>query len=282
MQFKFTLLTYDEFHTYDNGSNGGFASWEYLWLTDQTPKEVQAVPWTDFLDFACRWGYGQAESIPVARQVTLRFFWTQMMGYNLGTPRIPTRYVDLDLPSGEPFLELNTLITDLSTNPPISGNCVDGSAIVGAALSALGVANDLQQLTHSAGAFITNLVCAIGTDASNVAWYHRLRFMMHQQVLVGGGVYDVVLAHRYDLGGSVYMNPPLGWPMDGYWQTSGGSGVFRGLVYRLFMPGYDTVADFWNAAHTYVIGQEVSPHANYPAANVGATTKFIFDLEHVK
>ncbi|GAB4118789.1 MAG: hypothetical protein Fur0036_03110 [Fimbriimonadaceae bacterium] len=78
----------------------------------------------------------------------------------------------------------------------------------------------------------------IGWDASQSSLYIRVAFDYHFQLVSAGQVYDSATAYRYDLQGSVYMNPAFMWDFNGSWQSFASSSVF-GLAYRRFLQQED-------------------------------------------
>lgn len=125
----------------------------------------------------------------------------------------------------------------------IFGDCVDISTLNSLALCSLGVAHVTRQIRSTDEAFTTNFLCPMGSDPLNDTKYktygfvfHSITVKRHEDLWYDALIWDATTAHRKDLLGVGYRNPPTYhepdhsyWLLLGYWQTDFG-GERLGLV----------------------------------------------------
>lgn len=184
-----------------------------MFLTKESPTGNMSDVWAEVLSYACSWAEGDTSAEDCAYDCTFGLFYSQMFAYNLGTYGVPSQWVDSD------FFMLSDF---LASSGYQSGNCVDVSSFNSLCIESLGVGVSLMQ--QQADTFVTNKVCPIGSDSTQLGNYDFVPFSMHQQVHLESDVYDAALAFPKDLNGNTYMNPPAGWVLGppGYWQTPTG------------------------------------------------------------
>lgn len=265
-------------------STQGWASWEKLYLTYDTPTASQEVPWTDVLDYSCTWARGESTLADVSRRETFGLYWGEVFAYNLGTEGIPPRWIEVDSPHAGEFM-LSDFLADVGGGL-VDGSCVDISSFMQILLDSQGVTSELQRLRHRYSLnpvtdlpFVTNLVCPIGSNGSDPGLYFQLPFTMHQQCKTSAGVCDAALAFEVDLSGSGYANPPANWPMDDYWQKDAGltPDVFYGLVYRDVVGG-DSFSSLVPPMPPWTV---VTPDTNVGPRAFAHTTPLLYSIAGV-
>jgi hypothetical protein len=66
----------------NNGTAGGWVNWERICILDSAPIGLQAVPWTDFLEYTCRWAFGASGPAAVRREMTKGIFYGNRSPWN--------------------------------------------------------------------------------------------------------------------------------------------------------------------------------------------------------
>lgn len=249
------------------GDSSTRSSWEYMFITDQTPAGLQAVPWTEILAFTCGWADGESGQSQVVGSCTYGLYWGDVFAYNIGTLGTPTVWVDLDSK-----MRLRDLLNSFFQSGIRKGSCIDVSGFLNVCASALGHQGENKQLIYvvdgsseSSALFLTNLVCPIGSNAIDEDNYYHLGFTMHQQFWIGSSVHDAALGFRVDLSGVDYKEPAIWWNMPNYWQVYA-LGVARGLVYRIFKTGDQQVSILENG---FVVMYHYVPNPIFGPEEVG-------------
>jgi hypothetical protein len=191
-----------------------------VYLVHKTPTAPQVKPWLGVLDNACTWAEGENTDDNVSKELTLGLFFAQRFAYPANTDSYWTV-------GGTTF----RLSDFLATPGWVSGNCVDVSDYLLICANALGLNFKVARYEDSNHVmFNSQPVCLIGSSPTNFAYYSVSTWAWHQIAQPGGRVattyvYDVCAAHWVDLAGNGYQNPPIKWPLVGFWQTAPNRGL---------------------------------------------------------
>lgn len=261
LEIKFNMPLTDGEGWGNNGTNGNFVSWERVCLLDDEPIGLQELPWTDFLEYTCRWAFGYTGAANVRKEMTRGMHYSNRAPWNQNLYNFE-KEENLYF-SGVPDsdLQLEYYLADLNgTSPPWvyqSGptyailDCRDFAAILTAAMNAHGVVATCDRVQREAGQpviegiplsgtyFAYYELCRAGFDSSEDELYEVGAFNFHFVVRSNSLRYDSAASYKRDYTWSVYKNPVWEWPTTEHWQNLV-SGEYRGLAYHhsvLFDPG---------------------------------------------
>jgi len=263
------------------GDSSTRSSWEYMFITDQTPAGLQAVPWTETLALTCAWADGKSGQTEVVGWCTYGLFWGQIFAYNLGTTGVPPAWINENSEEdiGDDKFKLKLFYMQTGYR---DGNCVDISCFLKICSSSQGHVGANTRLFYLESGipqhFLTNLVCPVGTNATLDQYYWQVGFSMHQQLWFSSSVHDAALAFKKDLSGYPYKEPAIWWSMPGYWQvfSSGPPAVAFGLVYRL-LSDEDTQYTMLNQ-YCQSVGTAYTPDPANGPAQLGSPTALSYTL----
>ncbi len=164
-----------------------------------SPSAPQSAPWYGVLQNACSWAAGDNSILTVARDVTLGEYFSERFAY---TPA--SNWTDPNNP------ETFRLSKFLQSSGYQAGNCVDVSDYYSICVNAVGLSATVSQCTDSGGnGFLTNGICAIGSDPTNSNNYVPWTWGFHQIATENGSTYDACAAQYQNLSGAGYENPPF-------------------------------------------------------------------------
>jgi hypothetical protein len=194
-----------------------------VYLVFDTPQSPMAIPWTEVLEDACGFARYRSTASEVARYCTTGLFFAQRFYY----PDDTRSYWI----TGSGLRTFN-LTVYYDTPGWVPGNCADVSDFLCICQNALGltftVAAYISSPSDAYGSFLSNRVCLIGSDPTFLYTYTESTRGWHQIAHSSTHtVYDVCAAQWQDLSGYGYQNPPVNWPLAGYWQTNSGLGLVR-------------------------------------------------------
>jgi hypothetical protein len=192
----------------------------YVYILFAPSVSPQAPPWRSVLDDACAWARGAQTEKAIASGLTTGLFRSGRFVYPTDDPIKSTSYV-----SGETFH-----LTDfLEHQGPSVGNCVDVSDYLVICARALGVPmKTLQLMDSQERPMITNSLCPIGWDPTDLQSYQTLGWTMHQIAYLPsyGRIYDACFVPL-----SYTDNIHEGWSLtniSGYWQSwDGNAGLIK-------------------------------------------------------
>jgi hypothetical protein len=218
-----------------------------IYAVNAQPTAPMAIPWTGVLEDSCRFAAGKNTADNVAKEETRGVYFSKRIAYPLSTA---SNWIDAIVPT-------TFRLTDfLNTGGYQAGNCVDVSDYLCICANAQGLSFTVSQHGNVDGQnvqtqLISNPVCLVGGDPNALsrpdgsAQWSVSSWAWHQLCLRSNAVYDSCAAHKFDLSGNFYGNPPINWPLGGYWQTnltggpvtsSGGTWNHLGLVDYSYMP----------------------------------------------
>jgi hypothetical protein len=241
LQIKYNLPLNDGLMNYDNGTNGGWATWEWVYIVDSAPDGLQEVPWADFLNYTCRWAYGADGEEDVLIKMTRGMHYSNRspahrLGYDPGQEWLYISYGETRK------LWLARFTYHLDTNDYVWLDCHEFAQLLRAAFHTQGYDGEANQYTKmvwntgtqtwQAAPFVTNELCVASFDSTNSSNYSNMTFVSHVVVAVSGTRFDASCSYLKDTAGSTYMNPPTFWPYPEWWQNQVGTSYF-GLVLRL-------------------------------------------------
>lgn len=230
-------------HTGNNGTNGNWEAWQRICILDATPIGLQAVPWTDFLEYTCRWAYGASGSSSVREEMTKGIHFGQYTPFNRFQYDPGVNYF-WDLPkyatSTVPYLlslllwELGSPL-DLQTAGWIQVDCRDINGLLQIALSSQGVNSEcvvvmsFWTIEHQHTGYYYWPLCRAGNDPS-VTWpimnngyragnYRSSGFNFHVIVESDSLRYDSAASYFYKHDGSLWGLPAFHWDASTYWQS---------------------------------------------------------------
>lgn len=216
----------------ENGTLGNFQTITRMYVVDAQPTGAQAAPWTDFLEFACRWGFGAAGA-DLQQKTTYGMHYSNRCPDNkviyAYTSENYTRYF---VGSSNVAVYLNKFVNDISSQPLTYGDCNDFAAILGCALQALGrsaqteTQRPLDANGQILGGFYTTEMCPAGYDStiynglgSGTDTYNQFGFSNHVLCLTDATYHDSSSSYAYSPAGAVLQNPVTGGAMPTYWQN---------------------------------------------------------------
>lgn len=199
-----------------------------LYAVYAQPQFPQATPWIGVLDDSCSWAAGKSTALDVARYETTGLFFSQTFLYPSNTGSWWTNDVTGKFQLPEFFDP--AVIASRGWDGFRYGNCVDVSDYLSICARAVGLAFMIAKYrndpsgTSQSGTFQYNPVCLIGSDPAVDGNYTANTWGWHQ-IAIYSNVYDSCAAHKLDLNGASYRNPPFNWLLDPFWQTSPGLGI---------------------------------------------------------
>lgn len=235
-------------------TTGGYAAWEGLYVVTSTPQALQAVPWTDLLDYSCDWAHGEAAPTQVAKKITFGIFWNDKGDGNTDFEGDEWIYSGSGVWFWDPYYNVYDLSKRLGSPSSVNMDCRDVSGFNLLANSAVGVTASCTKLKEPYSTIVTNEICPMGSNASILAYYDPIEWTFHQIMTVDTLAHDAAAAQWRNLSGGSYRNPPANWPVLGYWQTPYSNPVFIGLVDH---PGYESVSTPTSVVVTTVVLQGI-------------------------
>ncbi|MEQ1823643.1 MAG: hypothetical protein ABL949_14130 [Fimbriimonadaceae bacterium] len=229
----------------NNGTNGNFEPWEWQYVLDAAPIGLQAIPWADFLQYACRWGYGAIGAADVKVNMTngmhlstrspahrLQYVSALKVKYVIEAvnDKVPP-YDPNDVTPGK--LKVKWFTSDMDSSPTVYMQCDEFSAYLQLAMAAHGVTTESRRYHGYNGNvlhdFTTNLICPANFDRNNPGNYATPTFHNHVAVADVGDRYDSSCSSWKTPYGVLHKNPaaPFGFPA---WFQNVISGVPYGLV----------------------------------------------------
>lgn len=192
IQVKYNLPIHEEEGTWcNNGTHGGYVDWEWLYKVAATPTGLQTVPWTDFLNYSCRWAYGASTESETRTELTRGMHYSNrspahFLVYDAGHT---WTYVNYD--TGK--LKLRTFTLALDQNDYINMDCHEFAQILRCAMQSQGYSGDSVQYAaqqYISGAwqnvdFLTNRICPAGSDSTKNGqngdpdYYDEEEFVVH-------------------------------------------------------------------------------------------------------
>ncbi len=211
--------------------SGGLTSQKVL-ITYAQPTGVMVPVWTEVAELSCTMAQGESILTDVSSSLSKGLFYSNLFWYFL--PQGAMHYTLFTSPTDVKF-NLSKFVIDMSAPGAEPGGCVDINTFLGILNHSQGIfAVGRRAEIDGPYGFLTNEFVPIGWDASQSGLYIRVAFDYHFQLVSGGLVYDSAMAYRYDLQGSVFMNPAFEWDFYGSWQSIANNSVF-GLAYRRFL-----------------------------------------------
>lgn len=189
--------------------------------------------WIELAQLSCTMAQGGVTASQLSTSLTQGLYFSSIFWYWL--PDGGMSYTVFTSTSDVHF-NLTEFLGDMQEAGSEPGGCVDINSFLGLLHHSQGIS----AIGRKAGIatepvrFVTNEFVPIGWDASQSGLYIRVAFDYHFQLVSGGLVYDSAMAYRYDLQGSVFMNPAFEWDFYGSWQSIANNSVF-GLAYRRFL-----------------------------------------------
>ncbi len=237
----------------DNGTHGNWQTWERICVLDSTPIGLQQLPWTDFLEYTCRWAFGASGTNQVLKEMTRGIHYSNRSPWNrlAYDPTISAAYWPVfNNGSLVSKFNLTTLLTYLrnpidKAAPAVwaKGDCRDFAAILHIALASQGASSSCILVeAQSYPAFAYWPLCPAGTDStitspinssnsSKSGSYESNMFTFHVLVDSSNGLrYDSSSSYLWSTTGSIWVNPAFEWSGSTYWQRS--SSPYFGLVYH--------------------------------------------------
>lgn len=210
----------------------GWGTWEDMYFVDASPVGLQGVPWTDLLAWTCSWAHGESGTSDVADALTFGIYWDTPWVYD--PSNVYYTYYDPAFLDAFDSDEFGFALKDALGAEYLNVDCRDQSNLLQLSFATQGISGGTRILEATDGldifGFITNIACGVGNDATSLMNYEVFEFAFHQVLVLSSSVYDGVAAQWTDLSGASYANPPMGWNLSNYWQTSDGSGGFYGLT----------------------------------------------------
>jgi hypothetical protein len=215
--------------------SGGLSSQKVL-ITYAPPTGVMVPVWTEVAELSCTMAQGESTLADVSSSLSKGLFFSNLFWYFL--PQGAMHYTHWTSPTDVKF-NLSKFVIDMGYPGAEPGGCVDINTFLGILNHSQGIfAVGRRAKIAGPYGFLTNEFVPSGWDASQSSLYIRVAFGYHYQLVSGGQVYDSAMAYRYDLQGSVFMNPAFMWDFNGSWQSFASSSVF-GLAYRRFIEQED-------------------------------------------
>jgi len=240
LQVKFDLPLTDGIMLGNNGTNGEWQGWERACLLDSNPIGLQAVPWTDLLEYTCRWAFGQSGVSNVGRELTRGIHYGRYTPYNRNVynPGGNWYFNDIETNAVSNY-KLKAYL--LAAGNPWSGqgivtwinlDCRDFAGILFLAMQSHGINSQVDYITDQDPdkGFTYWPLCLAGSDSTDVANYWSGRFSFHYVVRSNSARFDAAASYRWDYNGSIWMNPVWDWNVGDHWQKHY-NGAFRGLAY---------------------------------------------------
>lgn len=194
-----------------------------IYLTAQSPTGVQTIPWLETLKQACWFAQEQSAESDVRREITKGIFF-ETKDYDGGSPTFCILQSTLDL-------DAVFNITKFVKEDEKYMNCIDGAAMNVVFCESLGFETKLIYYRSAifgdkSDSFKTNFLKPAGQP---MAEYEEYNFTYHCVAYSYTNVYDGVVAHKYNLGGSLREMPVWDWNYLGYAQVNSPPPVY-GLI----------------------------------------------------
>lgn len=232
-------VTSDQNNKYIGGSGTEWQTWERLYVTLSTPQGIQAVPWTDLLEYSCSWARDDTSATEASQDLTFGLYWDSRWQYTDGdvfyyladdNEFFLDDDLDYDDGSGDGY-DLSGALTNLNG---LNMDCKDASGFLSLSMASQGLSNNLYRLfapNEQELLFKTNPLCGMGSDATDDGNYENYDWGHHQVTNLSSQIYDAAGAQKKDLSAQGYRNPPSAWPENDYWQKPWENGYFLGLVF---------------------------------------------------
>ena len=231
----------------DNGTQGNWQTWERICVLDAAPIGLQTVPWTDFLEYTCRWAYGASGTTEVLREMTKgihygsrspwnRIQYSPSWGYYWSINKYG---VEADGYLLGNFL--NDLSSPIGTGPGsaiwIQADCRDFAGLLYLALISQGVSAQCEIVksyeipgqNQVTTAYAYWPLCKAGNDPTitlpisdgglRAGNYRSSAFNFHMIVEASNLRYDASSSYYYSQSGALYLQPAFEWDAATYWQN---------------------------------------------------------------
>lgn len=244
VKFNFYLVGEETMTLCDNGTRGGYTGWEWQYVVFSAPHGLQEVPWTDFLNYTCRWAYGAATAANTAKELTRGMHYSNRskshrVFYNLGGD---SNYYPI-VPEETSFqFELSEFVGNLDSSLWTELDCRDFAGGLSLSLQSQGLEPrfDIVQRWNGEsvpGNFWTWPLCPAGTDstisgnrADDLGNYESQSFSYHCVITYNNQRFDASSSYLWQPSGAVWENPAWEWGITDYWQKNVSS-MFYGLAY---------------------------------------------------
>lgn len=234
--------------TTGNGSNYlnlGALTTEYLCVADASPTGIQAIPWVEFMQHACRWAHGSSGNTTVREEMT-RGMNRSRRDYPYAftySPMAGPQFLQYNEEYGEMQLKLRKFLLDLedSTYPGVTMQCNDFAQVLAAATNAVGHGSHVHYLEplspHTE--FITHGLCPPQRAYTNAGNYEPYQFSFHMvtgdSAATTANRYDSTASYLIDYNGDAWFDVAFNWPMVEFWQIEL-AGYYFGLVHGDIIP----------------------------------------------
>ena len=255
----------------NNGTGNGFDTWEWTYVINDTPTDLQQVPWVDFLQYTCRWAYGVSDSTQA--KTTMKAAMTNGMHYANRSENHRLCYNPEYLPTytffpsnGGPIkIRIRTFTSDLDSNSWIYPDCTDFAELLRMALMSQSISADAVWhgllIDGEHVGFNTNLMCRAGFDSRVYGGpndpldnYRSFSFGFHVVAAIGQDRFDASSSYAHTPFGALYLNPPSPFQFPGFWQQ-----IEAGETYGLC----DTVAPLGSVGECFLINWNAEAHVGY-------------------
>lgn len=144
-------VTSDQTNQYIGGSETEWQTWERLYVTLSTPQGIQAIPWTDLLEYSCSWARDDTSTSDTSQDLTFGLFRESRWTYtdsevNYYFADDDEFYSDDDFyysdGSGDGY-DLTSAIVDLDS---MEMDCKDASGFLSLSMASQGLSNSLYRL----------------------------------------------------------------------------------------------------------------------------------------
>jgi len=180
----------------------------HIYLTAQTPVDVQSRPWFEVLDQACWFAQEMASEADVRREITKGIYYETMVFDGID------QYFTEDVSGDDQRLNLTQYFSPGNYNMGV----IDGSSLTVAFCEALGFETSL--LYYYERITLTNPICPAGSDNTDFGKYLTYQFDDQTVAMApSANVYDSVFSQWVDLAGGSWKNPVWDWPWTTYPQV---------------------------------------------------------------
>jgi hypothetical protein len=259
----------------DNGTQGNWQTWERICVLDAAPIGLQAVPWTDFLEYTCRWAFGASGTTEVLREMTRGIHYSNRSPWNrhFYNPALPKYWTWV-----RTYYDLSKYLFDIGDPTQSSWpshwvelDCQDFAGLLFLAFQSHGKESFCREVESAQTAkFTTWPMCRAGmdstivgpvdsADSSKSGSYGSFTFNMHLITVASSGVYDSSSSYLWSNDGWTWVNPAWAWGASSHWQRS--NWPHYGLVYRGTNSGTADKFDF-NTLPLGIDSQSVVPTIN--------------------
>lgn len=241
LEVKYSLILMknpgpDQEGPYENGTGqSGWENWVRVCLLDSTPIGLQAVPWTDFLEYTCRCAFGASGTTQVLSEMTKGIFsGNRCLPNNRLHYGGAAQYWPLG-PTATTGGTFNltyflTRINDPATWYIKSGDCADFAGLLHLALLAHGTQTECQRYrSEFTEMFQTWPLCPAGTVPSIIGQplggqhgsFGIQAFRFHVVVKhMGQSIYDASNAYYFGPTGDNWLQPVIAWNTATFWQQA--------------------------------------------------------------